>query len=186
VPVGGDGEAQRHGSATAGNERRHQVHPGTRTKPPRYGYGSGATWQPAWGSSLVAPLFAAETPLWLTILGVLAIPALVALNGFFVAAEFALVAVRRTRVEELVSQGVPRAKSVEQAVTHLDRTIAATQLGITIASIALGWVGEVTLASAMQPWFTFLPETQAIITRTHWPWPSRSAWSPSCTSSSVN
>lgn len=114
---------------------------------------------------MVAPVFAAETPLWLTILGVLTIPLLVALNGFFVAAEFALVAVRRTRVKELVGQGVPRAKAVEHAVAHLDRTIAATQLGITIASIALGWVGEVALASAMQPWFTFLPESQALITR---------------------
>jgi putative hemolysin len=113
------------------------------------------------------PLFAADpsTPLWLTILGLLAIPFLVALNGFFVAAEFALVAVRRTRVEEMVNQGIARAQSVSDAVTHLDRTIAATQLGITIASIALGWVGEVALASFMQPWFAFLPEDQAFFTR---------------------
>jgi putative hemolysin len=112
-------------------------------------------------------LFAADpgTPLWLMILGLVAIPALVALNGFFVAAEFALVAVRRTRVEEMVNDGVPRAQSVSDAVTHLDRTIAATQLGITIASIALGWVGEAALASVMQPWFTFLPESQAFFTR---------------------
>jgi CBS domain containing-hemolysin-like protein len=112
-------------------------------------------------------LFAADptTPLWLTVLGILAIPALVLLNGFFVAAEFALVAVRKTRVDELVDQGVPRAKAVADAIANLDRTIAATQLGITIASIALGWVGEATLATLMQPWFTFLPENQAFITR---------------------
>jgi CBS domain containing-hemolysin-like protein len=95
----------------------------------------------------------------------LSIPALVLLNGFFVAAEFALVAVRKTRVDELVEQGVPRAKAVSDAIANLDRTIAATQLGITIASIALGWVGEATLASLMQPWFTFLPENQAFLTR---------------------
>ena len=81
-----------------------------------------------------------------TALALLAVPALVALNGFFVAAEFALVAVRKTRVEEMVRQGVGGAKAVEVAVSHLDHVIAATQLGITLASIALGWVGEPALA----------------------------------------
>ncbi len=126
-----------------------------------------ALWEPPSSAELTVPLFAADpsTPLWLTILGLLSIPMLVILNGFFVAAEFALVAVRRTRVDELVEQGVPRARAVADAIDNLDRTIAATQLGITIASIALGWVGEAALASVMQPWFTFLPENQAFITR---------------------
>jgi magnesium and cobalt exporter, CNNM family len=113
-------------------------------------------------------LFAADPSevswVW-TALGLLSIPALVLLNGFFVAAEFALVAVRKTRVEEMVGQGVPRAKAVEGAVENLDRTIAATQLGITLASIALGWVGEWALARLMEPWFTFLPAEQAFVTR---------------------
>ena len=113
-------------------------------------------------------VFAADpsetTWVWTT-LGLLSIPALVTLNGFFVAAEFALVAVRKTRVEEMVNQGVPRAKAVEGAVDNLDRTIAATQLGITLASIALGWVGEWALARLMEPWFDFLPASQAFITR---------------------
>lgn len=87
---------------------------------------------------------------WL-VLGLLSVPALVALNGFFVAAEFALVAVRKTRVEEMARRGVPRAAAVKEAVTHLDRYIAATQLGITLASIALGWVGEASLARLVQP-----------------------------------
>src|SRR5947207_9364930 len=86
-----------------------------------------------------------------TALELLAVPALVALNGFFVAAEFALVAVRKTRVEELVGQGVSRAKAVQEAVAHLDRSIASTQLGITLASIALGWVGEPALARLLEP-----------------------------------
>jgi CBS domain containing-hemolysin-like protein len=86
-----------------------------------------------------------------TAAGLAAVPALVALNGFFVAAEFALVAVRKTRVEELVNQGVGGAVAVRDAVAHLDRSIAATQLGITLASIALGWVGEPALATLLEP-----------------------------------
>jgi putative hemolysin len=87
----------------------------------------------------------------------LTVPALIAVNGFFVAAEFALVAVRRTRVEEMVSQGVAGARPLEKAVTHLDRAIAATQLGITLASIGLGYVAEPALARLVHPLFTFLP-----------------------------
>jgi putative hemolysin len=101
----------------------------------------------------VAPLFAAEAQAawgW-GVLGVLSIPLLVALNGFFVAAEFGLVAVRRTRVEEITQQGVPGARSVGDAVAHLDRSIAATQLGITLASIALGWLGEPALVGLLEP-----------------------------------
>ena len=76
--------------------------------------------------------FAAGTPddahwAW-TAAGLLAVPALVALNGFFVAAEFALVAVRRTRIEELVNQGTAGARSALDAVAHLDRTIAALKV----------------------------------------------------------
>jgi len=92
-------------------------------------------------------------------LGLLSVPALVALNGLFVAAEFALVAVRKTRVEQMVNDSVPGARVVESAVSHLDRSIAGTQLGITLASIALGWTGEPALARMLQPVFAFLPET---------------------------
>jgi putative hemolysin len=94
----------------------------------------------------------------LDVLMVLAIPFLVVLNGVFVAAEFSLVAVRHTRIEELVAQGVPGAAAVEQAIKRLDRSIAATQLGVTLASLALGWVGEEALARIMDPLFSFLPE----------------------------
>jgi putative hemolysin len=101
---------------------------------------------------------AAETPWFWDVLGLLSVPALVALNGLFVATEFSLVAVRRTRVEELLHQGVPGADSVNTAVTHLDRSIAATQLGITLASIGLGWVGEPALARLFYPLFDFLSQ----------------------------
>ncbi|MBX7104936.1 MAG: hemolysin family protein [Gemmataceae bacterium] len=94
---------------------------------------------------------AAEVAWYWTALSLLSVPGLVALNGFFVAAEFALVAIRRTRVEEMVNQGVPGARSVDAATDHLERAIAATQLGITLASIALGWVGEPALARIIEP-----------------------------------
>ena len=71
---------------------------------------------------------------------------LVGLNAFFVASEFALVAVRRSRIDEMVAGGDRAAKGVQAALEHLDRYIAGTQLGITIASLALGWVGEPALA----------------------------------------
>jgi CBS domain containing-hemolysin-like protein len=86
-------------------------------------------------------------------LALLGVVALVVLNGLFVAAEFSLVAVRRTRIEELVKQGVTSARAVESAITHMDRTIAATQLGITFASIGLGFVGEPVLARLLEGLF---------------------------------
>jgi putative hemolysin len=78
--------------------------------------------------------------------GVLAVLALVSANGFFVAAEFALVKVRKTRIDQLVAEGRRSAKIVQGQLAHLDNYIAATQLGITLASLALGWVGEPALA----------------------------------------
>jgi putative hemolysin len=83
--------------------------------------------------------------------------ALVFANGFFVAAEFAIVTVRKTRVDQLIAEGHRSARAVRRAVTAPDRYIAATQLGITMASIGLGWVGEPALAAIIQPVFAALP-----------------------------
>jgi len=94
--------------------------------------------------------------LW-DIAALLLVPALVLLNGLFVAAEFALVSVRKTRIEELIKRGVKPARSVESALNRLDRSIAATQLGITLASIGLGFVGEPALADLLKPAADFLP-----------------------------
>ena len=91
-----------------------------------------------------------------SILGVLAVFALVATNGFFVAAEFALVKVRVTRVEQLVQEGNALARIVQRQTSHLDSYIAATQLGITLASLALGWVGEPSLAHLVEPLFQWV------------------------------
>ncbi|MBI4098344.1 MAG: HlyC/CorC family transporter [Candidatus Levybacteria bacterium] len=83
---------------------------------------------------------------------------LVFLNGFFVASEFALVAVRKTRIDELVKAGNKSAKLVQKAVKNLDTFISATQLGITIASLGLGWVGEPVVSRLIEPFFEdFLP-----------------------------
>lgn len=88
---------------------------------------------------------------------------LVLLNGYFVASEFSLVAVRKTRIDELVKRGNTTAKLVQKALADLDSFISATQLGITIASLALGWIGEPAIAHFLEPYFTFLPKEAATI-----------------------
>ena len=87
----------------------------------------------------------------LDLLGVLVVLVLVAANGFFVAAEFSLVAVRRSRETELVAAGRTNALALQRAVNNLDSYLAATQLGITISSLALGWIGEPALAHLIEP-----------------------------------
>ncbi|MGI9077049.1 MAG: hemolysin family protein [Gemmatimonadaceae bacterium] len=76
-----------------------------------------------------------------------AVMVLVLMNGFMVAAEFALVGARRSKIEHMMAQGDKRAHDVHKAITHLDRYISGTQLGITFASLALGWIGEPALAA---------------------------------------
>ncbi|MGM0372688.1 MAG: hemolysin family protein [Halobacteriota archaeon] len=76
---------------------------------------------------------------------------LVILNGFFVAAEFAFVRVRATSVEQLAAEGRTGSKSLQGVVEKLDDYLAVTQLGITIASLGLGWVGEPAIASLIEP-----------------------------------
>ncbi len=90
--------------------------------------------------------------------------ALVFANGFFVAAEFAIVTVRKTRVDQLIAEGHRGARAVRRAVSEPDRYIAATQLGITMASIGLGWIGEPALATLVEPALTALPAHLADIT----------------------
>lgn len=98
------------------------------------------------------------------ILKLLAVLGLVGLNGFFVATEFSLVSVRRSRIDALVTEGNRRAVPVSAALKNLDGFIAATQLGITIASIGLGWIGEPALAALLDPLLeSVLPESAAII-----------------------
>jgi len=86
-------------------------------------------------------------------LGVGSVFVLVLLNGFFVAAEFAIVKVRGTRITELAGEGRRHAKVAQHLVGHLDAYLSATQLGITMASLGLGWVGEPALAHILAPLF---------------------------------
>lgn len=79
---------------------------------------------------------------------------LVFLNGFFVVAEFALVKVRRTRLAELVEHGSPRATTALDVTLNLDTYLSACQLGITLASLGLGWLGEPAIASLLEPLFS--------------------------------
>src|SRR5438876_11190178 len=85
------------------------------------------------------------------VLFLLTVPALLALNGLFVAAEFALVAVRRTRVGRMVKEGVAGAKSVEPALAGPNRALAATQPGISLAIVGLGFLGRPALAPVPEP-----------------------------------
>jgi putative hemolysin len=83
--------------------------------------------------------------------GVIAVLLLVAANGFFVATEFAIVAVRRSRLDQLEAEGHARARIAKYLIQHLGDYLAACQLGITMASLALGWVGEPAIAHLIEP-----------------------------------
>jgi len=104
--------------------------------------------------------YSAAATLW-RLTGLLA---LVFANGFFVAAEFSIVTVRKTRIDQLIAEGHRGARAVRRAVTSPDRYIAATQLGITMASLGLGWLAEPALASLIEPSFAFLPGHVAVAT----------------------
>ena len=75
---------------------------------------------------------------------------LVFANGFFVASEFALVGVRRSRIETLAESGNKRAQRLLRLIDNLNAYISATQLGITMASLALGWIGEPVFAHLLE------------------------------------
>lgn len=107
------------------------------------------------------------------LLKILAVATLVLLNGFFVAAEFALVKVRETQLDTLIAQGRRAAKVTRRVVRNLDSSLSACQLGITLASLALGWVGEPIFSALLHPvwqWIGFtdpahehLRETVAVV-----------------------
>ena len=89
--------------------------------------------------------------------------ALVGMNAFFAAAEFSLVAVRISRVRQLVSAGDPRARIVENLLTDLSRVVSGVQVGITLASLALGYLGELTLSEVLRPLVAQIPSRWAAV-----------------------
>jgi putative hemolysin len=88
---------------------------------------------------------------------------LIGMNAFFAAAEFSLVAVRVSRVRQLVEKGDPRAKIVELLVSDLSRVVSGVQVGITIASLSLGYLGEITLAAIVRPFVELVARPWATI-----------------------
>jgi magnesium and cobalt exporter, CNNM family len=100
----------------------------------------------------------ASLGLLITALKVAVVLVLVAINGFFVAAEFALVGVRRSRIETLAAAGKSSAKRLLRLLDSLNAYLSASQLGITLASLGLGWVGEPLIARMLETPLSFLPD----------------------------
>nr|WP_325189521.1 hemolysin family protein [uncultured Selenomonas sp.] len=86
-----------------------------------------------------------------TLLNLLLVVFLIFMNGFFVAAEFCCVKMRPSRLETLIAEGSSRAGYAKQLTDHLDASLSVTQLGITLASLGLGWVGEPAIATLILP-----------------------------------
>ncbi len=93
----------------------------------------------------------------LPLLQFVAVGLLILVNAFFVAAEFALVSVRDTRIEQMVAAGVPGARAVLRLQRDLDDFLPAVQLGVTLCSLALGWIGEPLAATVFLAWLQMLP-----------------------------
>src|ERR1700694_1324022 len=89
-------------------------------------------------------------------LKILAVIVLVTLNGFFVAAEFALVKIRDTQLSPLIQCGNRRGKTAQLILRKLDSCLSAAQLGITLASLGLGWIGEPVFSALLHPVFGWL------------------------------
>jgi putative hemolysin len=95
----------------------------------------------------------------LLLLQCVAVAMLILANGFFVAAEFALVSIRDTRIEQMLAARVPGARAVRRLQRDLDDFLPAVQLGVTLCSLALGWIGEPLAAGVFLGWMRLLPHT---------------------------
>ncbi|MBW4577466.1 MAG: hemolysin family protein [Aphanothece sp. CMT-3BRIN-NPC111] len=91
------------------------------------------------------------------LLRLLSVLLLIAINAFFVTAEFSMVSVRRSRINQLVEAGDGQAKTVQSLQRRIDRLLSTTQLGITLSSLALGWIGESTMAVIVASSIAHLP-----------------------------
>ena len=109
-------------------------------------------------ASLLSPFLILQTSALEVSLKLALVLLLVAANGFFVAAEFALVSVRRSRIQVLADHGSRAAKRVLALLNNLNAFLSAAQLGITLASLALGWIGEPAIARLLEGPFSGLSE----------------------------
>lgn len=98
----------------------------------------------------------------MTIINLLLIALLIALTGYFVATEFAIVKVRGSRIEQLIAEGKKGAEAAKHVTTHLDEYLSACQLGITVTALGLGWLGEPTVESLLFPLFKRMELNEAI------------------------
>lgn len=96
----------------------------------------------------------------LTLLKSVSVAMLILANAFFVAAEFGLVSIRETRIEQMLTSGVPGSRAVRLLQRRLDELLPAVQLGVTLCSLALGWIGEPLAASFLSPLFAGLPHAR--------------------------
>ena len=87
---------------------------------------------------------------------------LIAFTAFFVASEFAIVKVRSTRIDQLVEEGKAGALSAKKVISNLDEYLSACQLGITVTALGLGWIGEPTVASLLEPVFNEFGVTASV------------------------
>ena len=94
---------------------------------------------------------------------IVSVALLILANGFFVAAEFALVSVRETRIERLIALGRPGARAVRRLQENMDDFLPAVQLGVTLCSLALGWIGEPAVAALFEAWFKGMPTPAFIL-----------------------
>lgn len=94
---------------------------------------------------------------WTIFLKLFTVIVLVVANGFFVASEFSLVALRRSRIDQMRNEGHPLGQDLTRASDNLDAYLAATQIGITLSSLGLGWIGEPAVAAVLGPVFSGLP-----------------------------
>src|SRR6201997_3494537 len=99
-------------------------------------------------------------------LELLAVVFLVLLNGFFVASEFAIVKVRASQLDALAARGDVQTRLARHVTTHLDAYLAATQLGITLASLGLGWLGKPFLAHMVEPLLPLVKVTSPVLIET--------------------
>ena len=93
----------------------------------------------------------------------LAVLALICVNAFFAATEFSLVAVRLSRLRQLIKRGNTRARIVQELVSQLERVVSGVQVGLTLTTLGLGFLGEITIANAIEPLLWWLPGKSAVL-----------------------